>query len=230
MFGALRFYSATRAAGLKPIIGVDLLCSDLDRPSIRLLLLAKNYLGYLAIVKCISNKKTLDKTNHLAINFNELPTENVYCLAGSHESLGNMLIHDETNQHGLNWIAHLKCKFGDALFLEIQRPGKPNDNLIIEQIDKIAAQNLIPLVATHPAFFPEQKDFFSHEVRVCDKNGQIIHDRNRPRNYTPHQHYLKQATAQDIFSDFPDALANSIEIASASGKSLNISCAVACFK
>ena len=218
MFGAIRFYNAARAAGLKPILGVDILCSHKGLPSIRLLLIAKNYEGYLSLIKVISHKKLLDSDNNLAIDITNLPKDHVYCLTGSHDSLGCYLAKPEYQSLCEEWIYKLKLIFETRLFLEIQRPGKVDDEVIVKAVDQAAQKFGIPLVATHPTFFPKQSDFFSHEVRVCDKNGQVIHDRNRPRKYTPYQHYLTQKDASNLFQDFPDAIANTIEIA----KSINI--------
>ena len=56
LFGMVKFYKAARGKGIKPVIGVDAWISNddnRDKPS-RLLLLAKNHMGYLQLCDLLS--------------------------------------------------------------------------------------------------------------------------------------------------------------------------------
>ncbi len=56
LFGMVKFYKAARGKGIKPVIGVDVWISNddnRDKPS-RLLLLAKNRIGYLQLCELLS--------------------------------------------------------------------------------------------------------------------------------------------------------------------------------
>ena len=57
LFGMVKFYKAARGKGIKPVIGVDAWITNddnRDKPS-RLLLLAKNRMGYLQLCELLSN-------------------------------------------------------------------------------------------------------------------------------------------------------------------------------
>ncbi|KTS94415.1 DNA polymerase III subunit alpha, partial [Pseudomonas parafulva] len=70
-----------------------------------------------------------------------------------------------------------------------------------------------PLVATNDVRFIKQTDFDAHETRVCIGEGWTLDDPRRPRLYSDQQ-YLKSAEEMaELFSDLPDALANTVEIA-----------------
>jgi len=75
--------------------------------------------------------------------------------------------------------------------------------------DKIGA----PLVATNDVRFIKQEDFEAHETRVCIGEGRALDDPRRSKNYSDQQ-YLKSAEEMaELFSDLPEALENTVEIA-----------------
>lgn len=75
--------------------------------------------------------------------------------------------------------------------------------------DKLGA----PLVATNDVRFIKQEDFAAHETRVCIGEGRALDDPRRSKNYSDQQ-YLKSAEEMiELFSDIPDAVENTVEIA-----------------
>ena len=48
---------------------------------------------------------------------------------------------------------------------------------------------------------------------MCIAEGYVLSDQRRPRRYTPEQYFKTQAEMAALFKDFPQALANSVEIA-----------------
>jgi DNA polymerase-3 subunit alpha len=58
-----------------------------------------------------------------------------------------------------------------------------------------------------------QDDYESHEARVCISEGEILGNQRRVRKFTRDQYFKSSAEMQDLFSDVPSALANSVEIA-----------------
>lgn len=217
MFGALRFYAAAKSAGIKPIIGVDLSIQASDEQEARIVLIAKNFKGYLRLLSIISEAHVRPKTesSHALLtqqwlNSTEQETE-LFCLAGAHEGFGKLLTCNESL--ATEFFHKLSRKFPKSLFLEIQRPGFENDNEIITKTSEFSEKWQAKLCVTHPVQFAKKEDFVAHELRVCDKKGYILHDRNRPRPYTPHQHFISPDEAMQLFSDFPEAISNSVAIA-----------------
>ena len=71
----------------------------------------------------------------------------------------------------------------------------------------------LPLVATNDVRFLRREEFEAHEVRVCIHDGRTLDDPRRERRYSPEQ-YLKTAEEMtELFSDIPEALENTVEIA-----------------
>ena len=68
-------------------------------------------------------------------------------------------------------------------------------------------------MATNDVMFMFRSDFDAHEARVCIGESRTLDDPRRPKNYSDQQ-YLKTAEEMNgLFSDIPEAIANTIEIA-----------------
>src|SRR5690606_7505798 len=70
-----------------------------------------------------------------------------------------------------------------------------------------------PLVATNDVRFLKQDDFEAHETRVCIGEGRTLDDSRRPRNYSDQQYLKTPEEMWELFSDLPEALENTVEIA-----------------
>ncbi|HMW78698.1 MAG TPA: DNA polymerase III subunit alpha, partial [Rhodocyclaceae bacterium] len=103
--------------------------------------------------------------------------------------------------------------FPGAFYLEVQRYGQPQQELIVQSTADLAAELGLPLVATHPVQFLERDDFRAHEARVCIAEGYVLGDTRRPRPYTEEQYFKTQAEMAELFADLPEALENAVEIA-----------------
>src|SRR5262249_152328 len=71
----------------------------------------------------------------------------------------------------------------------------------------------IPVVATNDVRFLNSEDFEAHEARVCIQDGYVLSDPRRPRLYTSQQYLRSAEEMQKLFSDIPEALQNTVEIA-----------------
>lgn len=223
LFGAVRFYTKARAAGLKPILGVDIGIFQPGRETRnRILLLAKNHQGYLNLLHLLTQAHRREN-GHVAVELDmewlSTKNEGLYCLLGGANSAVALLTQsagEPTTDLAHAALAHietLRLIFGPHFFFELQRPGRLDDDKIIAATLRLSDDMGVPITCTHPMQFASKNDYLSHELRVCDKRGEILHDRNRPRSYTPHQHFLTQMEMAALFSDVPDALSNALAIA-----------------
>lgn len=71
----------------------------------------------------------------------------------------------------------------------------------------------MPVVATNDVRFLESDDFDAHEIRVAIHDGFTLDDPKRPRNYSPQQYMRSEEEMCELFSDIPEALENTVEIA-----------------
>ena len=225
LFGAIKFYKAARAKGLKPIIGCDIWLENTanrDQPT-RLLLLCQSQAGYLLLCQLISRAYLTNQHRGRAEFkrewFEECGTEGLIMLSGA--MAGDVGL--ACLQGNLSLASDLASKwqalFPDRFYLEVQRIAstanhqKSQQEDYIQHVRTLANTLNLPIVATHPIQFITPDDFRAHEARTCISEGYVLADTRRPKHFTEEQYFKTQANLADLFADMPEALANSVEIA-----------------
>ncbi|WP_083218437.1 DNA polymerase III subunit alpha [Candidatus Thiodiazotropha endoloripes] len=218
LFALVRFYQAALAAGVKPIAGVDAWIrnpDDVNTPY-RLVLLVQNQVGYQNLTRLVS--RSYREGQHLGRPLMEREwlmgnTEGLIALsAGRHGDVGRALLAGNSSQakHLLKGWLEL---FGDRYYLELHRTGRADEERCLHQSVALATEFGVPVVATNDTHFLQQSDFDAHEVRVCIHEGRTIDDPRRPKNYSDQQYLRSPEEMEALFSDIPEALQNSLEIA-----------------
>ncbi|MEO7030905.1 MAG: DNA polymerase III subunit alpha, partial [Herbaspirillum sp.] len=223
MFGALKFYKAARAKGVKPIIGCDVWITNDDereKPS-RLLLLVKDHDGYLQLCQLLSRawltNQVRGRAEVRADWLEELQQQGaldgLLALSGAH--FGDIGIAFERGNADLaercarRWAAIFPQRF----YIEIQRAGQPHAEQRLQQSLALAAKLQLPVVATHPIQFLSSTEFVAHEARTCISAGEILANPRRAKHFNDQQCFKTQAEMAELFADLPAALENSVEIA-----------------
>ncbi|NOT65122.1 MAG: DNA polymerase III subunit alpha [Methylotenera sp.] len=222
LFGAIKFYKASRGKGIKPIIGCDIWLENAenrDQPS-RLLLLCQSQAGYLLLCQLISRAYLTNQYRGRAEFkrewFVECGTEGLLLLSGAMAGdIGQACV-----QENLSLASKLASDwqnlFPDRFYLEVQRSAAENKSQqeqYIQHVRNIASALNLPIVATHPIQFITPDDFRAHEARTCISEGYVLADTRRPKNFSTEQYFKTQAQIAELFADMPEALANSVEIA-----------------
>ncbi|APV51765.1 DNA polymerase III subunit alpha [Betaproteobacteria bacterium GR16-43] len=217
LFGAIKFFQAARGVGVQPIVGCDLWLSNersRDHPY-RLAVLCRNREGYLALCALLTRAHVENHWRGRA----EVKREWLRGLPGlvvlSGARLGDVgqalgagnLVQAEALARA--WEAD----FPGAFYLELQRADPDRDEPYVRAAVALAGRLDLPVVATHPIQFVKREDYRAHEARVCIAQGYVLGDQRRPREFRPSQYFKTQDEMAEIFSDLPEALANSVEIA-----------------
>ncbi len=221
LFGAVRFYKAARAHGVKPIVGVDAwITNDADRDQpYRLLLLAAGAPGYLALCRLLT-RAWLDNPHRGRAEVrtewfaqDAVGTQGLIALSGAAQGEIGMWLEAGNRAAAAAAARRLAALFPDRFYLEVQRAGRPRDEALLRQTLALAVELRLPVVATHPVQFLRPEDFRAHEARVCIAEGYTLADPRRPQRFTREQYLKSQAEMAALFADVPAALANSVEIA-----------------
>ena len=225
-FGLVKFYSAARGKGVKPVLGCDVFIAneaDPDRPY-RLLLLCRSHQGYLQLCELLSRAYLAPRVRGRAEitrqMLAEVGVDGLIALSGAdHGDVGEALLQGNREQ-AANRARYWATLFADAFYLEVQRvytsaqaQAHAQQESLIKASAALAVELDLPLVATHPIQFLERDDFKAHEARVCIAEGYMLGDARRPRLYTDEQYFKSPEEMQALFADLPAALANSVEIA-----------------
>ncbi len=218
LFSLVKFYTAAEGQGIKPIMGADVNVYNEKEPEnpFYLTLLAQNQKGYKVVTELISKayqEGQVLEVPMLRKEWIEQNNEGLIALSGAMEGdIGLALLADKkelAEQHALYWSGLFKQRF----YFEIQRVGKQEEERYIQSVVELAIKLKLPVVATNDVRFLDKENFDSHEVRVCINQGRVLDDPQRPKKYT-HQQYLRSSEEmQTLFSDIPEALENTVEIA-----------------
>ncbi|MFI2812768.1 DNA polymerase III subunit alpha [Microbulbifer sp. YPW16] len=216
-YGQIKFYKACLGAGIKPITGADFWLSEggEEQPTL-ISLFAMNTRGYLNITELISRAWMEGQYHGNAYIRREwLPeyAEGVLALSGArYGDVGRALVAGRTAQAedlARQWAG----VFPGRYYLELQRTGRPGDEDYLHAAVGLAQRLQLPVVATNDVRFLEESEFEAHEVRVCIHDGRALDDPRRERRYSPEQYFRTAEEMQELFSDIPEALQNTVEIA-----------------
>ena len=225
MFAALEFSELLSHAGIQPIIGCHINFkygaeSDNLKPS-PIVLLAKNESGYQNLMKLstISYLECDQNDPHIDLKDLESYGDGLICLSGGVDGpLGQLILHSSSVSIDALTDSFLKI-FGNRFYLEIQRhpiltafrtldEGKTEPKFL-----ELALKKKIPIVATNDVYFSEPNMYEAHDALLCISTGSYI-DQKAPRRRLTSEHYFKSSDEmRNLFSDLPEAIENTIEIA-----------------
>ncbi|MGI9221758.1 MAG: PHP domain-containing protein, partial [Woeseiaceae bacterium] len=218
LFGMVKFYKKAMAAGVKPIIGVDLRISnedEADRPC-HLILLCQNETGYRNLSRLVSRAfregQVRGEPQARREWLHAESCEGLIALsAGMHGDVGRALLNSHEDE-ALQLLHGWREVFGDRYYLELIRTGRSGEEDCVQASLKLAVAESVPVVASNDVRFISRDDFNSHEARVCIHDGLALADPDRPRNYSENQYLRSSAKMSEIFADVPAAVENAYEI------------------
>jgi len=219
LFALVKFYKAARSAGIKPLIGVDAWIKDDTDSSnpFRILLLVQNNQGYRNLIQLVS--RSYREGQHLGRPLmdrgwlNQQSCSGLIALSGGRcGDVGRSLL-SENREESRALLAGWLSIFGDRYYLELQRTGREQEEACLHASVELAQEFNVPVVATNDVRFLDPDDFEAHDIRVCIHEGRTLDDPRRLRLYSQQQYLRTPGQMAQLFSDIPEALENSVEIA-----------------
>jgi len=222
--GAIDFYLAARAAGIKPIIGVEAYVSPRgmaeksgaqDRNYFHLVLLAKNLEGYQNLLKLVSRahlegyyyKPRIDRAllaEHAA---------GLIALSGCFSGEPSRAILDGDMRRAREAASWYRDLFGEDYFLEIQDHGSADDKTVNAGLLELHRELGIPLVATNDSHYATASQAPAQDILLCIQTNSLVSDPQRMR-MQPEVFYLRSPEEMwQLFGDVPEALENTVAIA-----------------
>ncbi|HET6592913.1 MAG TPA: DNA polymerase III subunit alpha, partial [Xanthomonadales bacterium] len=217
-FALVKFYQAAEAAGIKPIVGADVLLRSPEDPDhvSRLVLLCQDRTGYLNLCELLS-LGYLEGQHHgipyVRRDWVEAHAGGLIALSGAREGdIGQAILANHPNrarQLAARWARH----FPERFYIEIQRTGREQEPLYEQAALHIAAKLGLPVLASNDVRFLERGDFNAHEARVCIHDGRLLSDKRREQRYSEEQYLKSPGEMALLFADLPEALENSYHLA-----------------
>ena len=225
MYGAVHFYKACRAAGIKPILGCEVYVAPrsrfqregrADRDPHHLTLLAADAEGYLNLMKlCTAGqmeglyyKPRIDKELLAESSAGLIALSG--CLAGE---VATKIVGGQEDEARAA-VATFRDIFGpDRYLLEVQRHGIDEQERVTQALVRYSKEFGLRLAATNDLHYVHQHDSEAHDVLLCLQTGARFDDPDRWR-FGSQEFFLK--TAEEMaraFPELPQALASTLEVA-----------------
>ncbi|MCP4699422.1 MAG: DNA polymerase III subunit alpha [Gammaproteobacteria bacterium] len=214
LFALVKFYRAAQAAGIKPIIGVDLRVFA-DEPG-QVILLCQNETGYRNLTRLVTRAYLEGQVRGEAFirrDWLANHTDGLIALSGGRKGeIGQALLEKDASR-AQELLAVWQKLFPERFYLELQRTNRPGEEEYLHAAVELALKCQVPVVATNDACFLQTEDFEAHETRVCINQGRTLTDSRRPREYSTEQYLRTPAEMAELFSDIPEAIENTWKIA-----------------
>ena len=225
MYGAIDFYRACKAEGIKPIIGCEVYVAprtrfdkqhEFDSEARHLVLLCENEEGYrnlsylvsMAHVEGFYIKPRIDLA--LLREHSKGLIALSACLAGEIPRRLRSGSYEGAKEYALT-LAEI---FGpDHFYLELQDHGIREQAIVNQGILRLHEETGLPLVVTNDAHYLRKEDAYAHDVLLCIQTGKTVDDENRMR-YEPQNFYLRTTEEMaSLFPEYPEAVENTGKIA-----------------
>ena len=225
MYGAVAFYKACKARGIKPIIGCEVYVAPrsrfdkvngVDSTRYHLILLCKNETGYKNLLKLVSSawvdgfytKPRVDR--ELLSKYSEGLIALSGCLFGE---VAQKILQRNMDE-ALTTAQWYKDTFGEGnYYLEIQNHGMIEEKEVIDGVMEISRKTGIPYVATNDVHYCEKSDADIQRVLIAVQTNKVVGEDNA-LEFSNDEFYLKTGDEMaSAFTDYPDAISNTQIIA-----------------
>lgn len=216
----------------KPIVGCELNVTNdnsydaLRTPRFHLTILAKNLTGYRNLVRLVNESSKHYIMGQSAVTKSHLEQyhEGLIVLSGCLGGEISRAIISDDIECAKSVIMYYKNIFGDDFYLELMRHKTSNNDATLANQDifplqqkvndvliRLSKECGVKLVATNDCHFPTGGDADDHDTLLCKTLGKSKQDSNRMK-YTRQEWLKSQEEMNDLFSDIPEAIDNTMEI------------------
>ncbi|MHC5139156.1 MAG: DNA polymerase III subunit alpha, partial [Planctomycetota bacterium] len=226
LFGVVDFYTQAKAAGIKPILGIEAYIapgsrfekekgSGIKGNMSHLILLAENKAGYHNLLKLSTlgftegfyHRPRIDK--ELLAELSEGLICTTACIGGE---VPKALIRNDWDAARQAVTDYLGIFGPDRFFLEIQQHANDEHPELMGQMIELAKEMGVELVATNDVHFLNEEDFEAHDALCCINTGRKVTDPERMM-YPPSVFLKSPEQMRNLFADVPKACDNTLKIA-----------------
>jgi DNA polymerase-3 subunit alpha len=226
LYGAMPFSDACTAKGVQPIIGAMLAVARPSEIALRkaqdervildwLVLLAKDEQGYANLTKLVSSAhldRPLEQQPHVEFATLEGLSEGLIALTAGGEGALARLLAEGQQTHAETYSDFLQRLFPERLYVEIVRRNDAVEEAAEDALIALAFARDLPLVATNPAAYSDPSFHAAHDAMLCIANSEYVESADRVTS-SPDAWLKDGAAMAELFSDLPEALANTAVIA-----------------
>ncbi|MFI3226682.1 MAG: DNA polymerase III subunit alpha [Clostridia bacterium] len=225
MYGAIDFYNACKAEGIKPIIGCEVYVAprkntdkvfEIDNANNHMVLLCKNEIGYRNLIHMVSDGYVNGFYNRPRIDLDLLREhhEGLICMSACLAGRIPRLLMEGRYDDAKAEAVMMNEMFGqDNFYLEIQDHGIKEQKPVCRDLIRMSRETGIPLVASNDAHYLRQTDSYNQKVLMCIQMGRTVDDPSK-MEFETDQFYVKSYDEMaEIFPNNLEALENTVKIA-----------------
>ena len=212
MSGAYTFMDSFVKKGLQPIHStqVDVSHPGNEAETSQIVLIATSARGYDQISQFLSQSMTNTEPVSLRDILKPGISEDFLVLSGGPRGPIDKAIAAGDIETARRRMNTMKAALGDRFYIEVQRQSHALS--YHAGLAQIALEMSIPCVATSQSWFMDKEYSPAHDVLLCIANGMTTSHDNRPKS-DPNGYLKSPQEMADLFSDMPEALENTLEIA-----------------
>ncbi|MBI5619842.1 DNA polymerase III subunit alpha, partial [Candidatus Gottesmanbacteria bacterium] len=229
MYGSFKFYLKAKAAGIKPIIGVETYVAKrsrfdkeakVDTDPYHLVLLAKNETGYKNLMGLVTHAHLEGYYYRPRVDWEILQKyhEGLICLSACLQGQVPALLRAGEDEKAEQVARQYSELFGpDHYYLELQHHPKIEEQAIVnEKVVALSRKLGLPLVATNDIHYVDPDDAEAQEILLCVQTQHTILEKNRPLSMIASSDFYMKSTEEmkGQFLQYPEALENTVKIAS----------------
>ncbi|MEE2907634.1 MAG: DNA polymerase III subunit alpha [Planctomycetota bacterium] len=237
LYGCAEFHREARAAGIKPILGIEAYVAPGDRRNrtktggkdggYHLVLLAETVEGWSHLVQLSSDAYANGFYHRPRMDAETLGQwgDGLIAINGHlGSSIAHHLVQFERTGSDSHWEAAVEeaCWHRDTFgtndagepcfYIEIQRNGVADQDAINPHLVRLAKELNLPLVCDNDVHFLNREDHETHDTLCCISMGRTRDDTSRL--LYPQELYLKSPEEmRALFEDLPEAVDNTVRIA-----------------
>ncbi len=227
MYGAIEFYKAAKAAGIKPIIGEEFYLAagsytsknrETDYKRYHIVLLAKDNEGYRNLIRLTTEahlngfyyKPRIDK--ELLRKHHQGLIALSACLAGE---IPQAILAGASKKELDRLVAIYSDIFGkEDFYIELQHhPNIPQQEKVNQQLIALAYQHGLKLVATNDIHYLLAEDGPAQDILVAVQTNKSLRDENRLSMVNENFSMKSPEEMEEAFSSVPEAITNTAEVA-----------------
>lgn len=223
LYGAVDFYKACVAEGIKPIIGCETYVapegahikttSPTNAPH-HLVLLAKNETGYKNLTKIVSEAFIHGFYNRPRTDFEMLSrhSEGLIALSACISGIIARPLMQDRPDTARAHAMRMKEIFGSDFYIEIQRNGVERQEEINRKLIKLARELEIPIVATNDVHYTKRENAPTQKLLMAIGTANSYYD--SAFGMPGSEFYIKSTDEMEaLFADIPEAVENTVKIA-----------------
>ncbi len=220
LFGALEISETLSGAGVQPIMAC---CFDVTDGAhqewiTQVSLYAQNEAGFQRLME-LSSLAYLEAEDGVArLKRGHLfeKTDGLILLTGGSKGEAAQYILKGKQSEAEATLADFAKAYPGRCYVELTRHGEADEANSEPGLIEAAYKLGLPLVATHDVRFMKPGDAKAHDALMCISNGEYLGQDDRKR-VSPEQYLKTSAQMVELFSDLPEAIASTVEIAQRCG-------------